>query len=137
MTEQRKPRVVLADDEGHSRMLIKAVMTSMKCEIAGEALNGREAVDLFKKEKPDLMLLDINMPLMTGKEALKEIMNYYQDAFVIMLTSVADMESVEKCLDMGAANYILKGTPVQEIKSIIKETWQTFRKKQKEGNADA
>jgi len=136
MTEQRKPRVVIADDEGHSRMLIKAVMTSMKCEIAGEALNGREAVDLFKKEKPDLMLLDINMPLMTGREALKEIMDYYQDAFVIMLTSVADMESVEKCLDMGAATYILKGTPVQEIKSIIKETWQTFRQKQKKGNAD-
>lgn len=137
MTEQGRPRVVLADDEGHSRRLIKAVMTSMKCEVVGEATNGQEAIDLFKDEMPDLLLLDINMPVKTGEEALREIIDHYPDAFVIMLTSVADMESVEQCINIGAANYIRKDTPVQEIKSIIKETWQAFRQKQKKGKPDA
>lgn len=137
MTEHGRPRVVLADDEEHSRRLIKAVMTSMKCEVAGEATNGQEAVDLFKSEMPDLLLLDINMPVKTGEEALREIIDHSPDAFVIMLTSVADMESVEQCINIGAANYIRKDTPVQEIKSIIKETWQTFRQKQKKGKPNA
>jgi two-component system chemotaxis response regulator CheY len=127
MTQSRKPRVLLADDEPHIRMLIKTVMRSMNCEVIGEALNGNEAIELFKKEKPDLLMLDINMPLRTGEEALKEIMTEFPDAFVIMLTSVSDLESVENCLSLGASNFIRKDTPIQEMKKIIKETWQASR----------
>lgn len=127
MTEKKKPRVLLADDESHIRMLIKMVMRAMNCEIVAEATNGREAVELFKKEKPDLLLLDINMPEKTGDEALKEIIADNPDAFVIMLTSVSDMKSVEHCLSLGAANFIRKDTPVEEMKKLIKETWTAFR----------
>lgn len=129
MADTGKPKVLLADDEAHLRMLMKTVMRSMNCEIIGEAKNGIEAVELFKKEKPDLLLLDINMPLKSGEEALKEITNEFPDAFVIMLTSLADMESVENCLALGAANYIRKDTPIEEMKDIIKETWAIFKKR--------
>ncbi len=128
MADPRKPRVLLADDETHLRILMKTVMTSMNCEIAGEAKNGVEAVELFKIEKPDLLLLDINMPEKTGEEALKEIIGEFPDAFVIMLTSLADMESVERCLTLGAANYIRKDTPLEEIKKTIKDTWALVKK---------
>ena len=128
MQAKIKPRVLLADDEAHIRALMKAVLTSMKCEIVGEAANGEEAVDLYFKEKPDLLLLDINMPRKTGEEALEEIMNAFSDAFVIMLSSVADMESVAKCIDLGASNFIRKDTPMAEMKKLIKETWDNFRK---------
>ena len=127
MLEKRKIRVGLADDEIHIRMLMKKVFTSMGCEIAGEAKNGTEAVELYRREKPDIMLLDINMPIKTGDEALRDIVSEFPDAFVIMLTSQADVESVQKCLDAGAANYIRKDTPIAELKEIIKETWKLMK----------
>ena len=127
MPEKRKIRIGLADDEIHIRMLMKKVFTSMGCEIAGEAKNGTEAVELYRREKPDIMLLDINMPIKTGDEALRDIVSEFPDAFVIMLTSLADVESVQKCLDAGAANYIRKDTPIAELKEIIKETWKLMK----------
>jgi two-component system chemotaxis response regulator CheY len=137
MEQKRKPRAAIADDERHIRMLLKTVLTKMNCEIIGEAANGQEAVDLFKKEKPDLLLLDINMPVKTGIEALQEIMADTPGAFVIILSSVADHESVQHSLKLGAVNYILKDTPLEEIKRIIKETWDEFRLKQKGDKKDA
>jgi two-component system, chemotaxis family, chemotaxis protein CheY len=126
MAQVKKPRVLIAEDESHSRLLLKAVLSSMNCEVVGEATTGAEAIELFRQLKPHLLLLDINMPNKTGDEALKEIMAEHPRAFVIMLTSVADLDSIERCLELGAANYIRKDTPVAEIKQAIKETWQAF-----------
>ena len=126
MTETRVPRIVIADDEMHIRVLIRKALTSMNYTVVGEATNGNEAVDLFKKERPDLILLDINMPFKSGQEALKEIIAESPDTLAIMLTSVSDMESVEKCIAAGATGYIRKDTPLAEIKSMISEVWQTY-----------
>jgi two-component system, chemotaxis family, chemotaxis protein CheY len=98
----------------------------MKCEVVGEATTGVEAIELFKQLRPHLLLLDINMPSKTGDEVLKEIMAEYPKAFVIIVTSVADQESIERCIQLGAANYIRKDTPIEEIRQTIRETWQTF-----------
>lgn len=126
MTETRVPRIVIADDEMHIRVLIRKALTSMNYNVVGEAANGNEAVDLFKKERPDLILLDINMPFKSGQEALQEIIAESPDTLAIMLTSVSDMESVEKCIAAGATGYIRKDTPLAEIKSMISEVWQTY-----------
>jgi len=127
MSEKKKIRVGLADDELHIRMLMKKFFQSINCDIAGEAKNGQEAVELYRREKPDIMLLDINMPVMAGDEALKAIISEFPDAFVIMLTSLADVENVQNCLENGAANYIRKDTPLAELKEIIKETWKIMK----------
>ncbi|GAF91156.1 unnamed protein product, partial [marine sediment metagenome] len=58
-----------------------------------------------------------------------EIIDEFPDAFIIMLTSTADMETVENCLAYGAANYIRKDTPIEEMKKIIKETWAIYKKR--------
>ncbi|MEI7671123.1 MAG: response regulator [Deltaproteobacteria bacterium] len=126
MTETRVPRIVIADDEMHIRVLIRKALTSMNYNVVGEAANGNEAVNLFKKERPDLILLDINMPFKSGQEALQEIIAESPDTLAIMLTSVSDMESVEKCIAAGATGYIRKDTPLAEIKSMISEVWQTY-----------
>ena len=123
MPEARKPRIIIADDEAHIRMLIKTVFKTMQADVVAEAKNGQEAVDLYRKEKPDLLMLDINMPVKTGPEALSEIRNDYPQAFIIMLTSVADMDTVQNCLEKGASSYILKDTPLNEMKRLIKEAW--------------
>jgi two-component system chemotaxis response regulator CheY len=131
MAPKRKPRILLAEDEPHSRVLMKAVLASLNCDVIGEAKTGVEAVELYKKLKPDLMLLDVNMPLKTGDEVLKEILSYFPKAFIIILTSVSDVGTITECLSLGAANYIRKDTPIAEIKAIIKETWSTFAQNQR------
>jgi two-component system chemotaxis response regulator CheY len=121
----RRPKVVIADDENHCRVLIKAVLASMNCDVVGEARTGDEAIELYRKHRPNLLLLDVNMPIKTGDEVLEELFSTFPEAFVIVLTSVTDMESIEKCLSLGAANYIRKDTPISEIKMIIKDTWKS------------
>ena len=101
-------------------------MNSMNCDVVGEAKNGEESLELYRKLKPHLLMLDVNMPLKTGDEVLKEIMQDFPNAFVIMLTSVVDLPTIEKCLSLGAANYIRKDLPLDEMKALIKETWKTF-----------
>ena len=70
-------------------------------------------------------MMDINMPLKTGEEALREIMAEFPEARVIMLTSVIESATVEKCIALGAAGYIRKDSPVDEIKAIINDTLQS------------
>jgi two-component system chemotaxis response regulator CheY len=123
MSEKAKLKVLIADDEPHIRLMLKTIMTSMNAQVAGEAQNGQEAIDLFKQEKPHITLLDINMPIKTGEVALAEIKSDTPDALVIMMTSVADVETIQKCIELGANSYILKDTPLQEIKKMIKEAW--------------
>jgi len=134
LNQNRKPRVVIADDETHIRSLIRIMMKSMNTEVVGEAKNGKEVVELFKKEKPDLLLLDVNMPGKSGTEALREIITDFPEAFVIMLTSVSDRETVEECIDIGASHYILKDTPAMEMKKIIKAAWIDFKQKKETSN---
>lgn len=122
-TNPRKITVLIADDESHIRILLRKVMESMGCQIVGEAANGSEAVELFRKTQPMLTLLDINMPVMTGKEALSLIIREFPSAIVIMLSSLSAMDIVKDCLELGATNYIRKDTPIAELKLHIKETW--------------
>ncbi|MCP4023108.1 MAG: response regulator [Desulfobacteraceae bacterium] len=123
MSNRKQVRVMVADDEMHIRMLIKQVLKSMNADIVAEAKDGGQAVEMYKEKCPNMIFLDINMPVKTGVEALKEIIKINQEAVVIMLTSVSDMETVSECIDAGAANYIRKDTPLEELKRLIKETW--------------
>lgn len=116
---QKTQKILVADDEFHMRMMISSLIKTMNIEVAGEAMNGAEAVSMYRKTMPDLTLLDINMPVKTGEEALREIMAEFPDARVIMLTSVADMQTVEACLNAGARNFIRKDSPLSEIKEAI------------------
>jgi two-component system, chemotaxis family, chemotaxis protein CheY len=127
MTTPKKMRTMIADDEAHVRKLIKSVLLSMNCEVVGEAANGRDAVEMFKELKPNILLLDINMPLKSGKEALGEILKRYSNAFVIMMTSLSDKETIEDCIKLGASGFIRKDIEIDEMKQIIRKTWQAYK----------
>jgi len=118
---------MIADDEAHVRKLIKNVLISMNCEVVGEAANGRDAVEMFKAFKPNILLLDINMPLKSGKEALGEILKRYSNAFVIMMTSLSDKETIEDCIKLGASGFIRKDIEIDEMKEIIRTTWRAYK----------
>lgn len=118
------PKILLVDDEQHIRLFIKTLLLSMKYEVVAEARNGEEAVNLYRRIRPDLVIMDINMPIKTGEDALREIMDEFPKAKVIMLTSSAEVETVTECLALGAVNFIRKDTPVNEIKAFIDNIWR-------------
>lgn len=127
MSAPKKMRAMIAEDEDHVRKLIKSVLSSMNCDVVGEATNGKDAIEMFKTLKPNMLLLDINMPLKSGKEALAEIRKRYANAFIIMLTSLADKETIEDCINLGASGFIRKDVPIDEMKDIIRRTWQAYK----------
>jgi len=126
MTATQKVRVLLADDEKHVRQLVKAILMPLNCEIVGEAENGAQAFDLYQQLKPDVVFLDVNMPVRDGKAALKDILGFNQNAVVIMLTSMSDANTVQAAVEQGAAYYIRKDTPPVEMRELIKDTWRQY-----------
>ena len=114
-------RVLLADDEIHIRYMIRNIIRGEGFVVVGEANNGEDALAQYRKLRPDLTLMDINLPLKNGDEVLSEIMQEDPDAKVVMLTMVADVETVRRCLELGAANYILKSNPIDTIRTLLHE----------------
>ncbi len=120
MSEQKpKRKIVIVDDEANIRFALKKLCQLLEVEVAGEGGSGEEAVALYAREQPDLILLDINMPRKNGDQALEEILKINPAAYVMMLTSVADMNTVRKCIALGARNYILKDNPLPKIKDML------------------
>jgi two-component system chemotaxis response regulator CheY len=123
VSEKRKVRVLLADDESHVRLFVKTVVSSMGCQVVGEATNGKEALELFDQTSPDLVLLDINMPVMDGIAALKALRVKSDKVAIVMLTSLASADIVEQCLEAGANYHLRKDLPLNELKQEIRDTW--------------
>jgi len=123
MSDERKVRVLLADDESHVRLLVRTVVSSLGYEVIGEAADGRKAVELFDTVSPDLVLLDINMPVMDGLAALRALREKSDTVAIIMLTSLASADVVEQSLQAGATYHLRKDLPVAELKEEIQEAW--------------
>jgi two-component system chemotaxis response regulator CheY len=115
----KKHNVVITDDEPHVRVFLRFAMNNMGLTVVGEAENGDQAVEIYRRLRPDLLLLDLNMPVKTGEAALREIRNEFPTARVVMLSSSADRESVEECAKLGAAFYIRKDCPFEEMQEIL------------------
>lgn len=126
MKEEQKVRVLIAEDEAHIRLLLRKIMEQMGASVVAEAVNGQQAVELFAQHRPHIVLMDVVMPVLNGKEAIKQIMAMERCAFIIVLSALSSMDVVKECLAMGAANYIRKDNPVDQIKHYIQETWQEF-----------
>lgn len=102
-------RVLIADDHHVVRRgLVFFLKTQPEIEIAGEAKNGREAVELIKTNKPDVVLMDLDMPEMNGIEATREIKKKYPDVKIMILTSFSDQDHVIPAIEAGASGYQLK-----------------------------
>lgn len=101
-------RCLVADDSAFARRNIASVLEKAGGSIVGEAANGLEAVELYTRLRPDLVVLDITMPQLDGVEALRKIMDQDRNAKVIIVSSVGHKEMVWKAICLGAKSFVTK-----------------------------
>lgn len=121
MSEAKQVKVLIVDDMQAMRAMSKSLVTALGAEVVGEAENGQLGFELYCAEKPDLVLLDIEMPVKDGISTLKAILAEDPKANVVMLTSVDNMMVVEDCLFAGARDYIRKDTSPDEMKTRLQK----------------
>ena len=116
-----KIRVVIADDHAVLREGIRALLSAAgDIEVVGEAADGKEAIDAFRKSRPDVVLMDVAMPGLGGLEASIEILGGDPAARILILSQYDDREYVSRFLKAGVAGYVLKKAAGSELVAAIR-----------------
>ncbi|MCF4967120.1 response regulator [Nostoc sp. CMAA1605] len=114
-------KVLLVDDQSLIRQGLRALLElEPDLEIIGEAENGEIALNLIAQLEPDVVLMDMRMPIMDGVAATKEIQKRFQGVKVLVLTTFDDEEYVKAALQYGAMGYLLKDTPSEELAVAVR-----------------
>jgi DNA-binding NarL/FixJ family response regulator len=114
-------RILIADDHAIVREGLRAVLGSEPdMEVVGEAITGKEVVERAAELRPDLILMDIQMPELNGIEATRRILGVNPSIGVVVLTMFADDDSVFSAMRAGARGYVLKGAPPSEILKVLR-----------------
>lgn len=114
-------RTILVDDHALVRSGLRVLIDQMpEVEVVGEAGNGREALALIQRERPEIVIMDIAMPEMNGLEALIRIKQTSPRIRVIMLSMYTSSEHVQKALDGGADGYIVKAAAQEELELAVR-----------------
>jgi two-component system, response regulator PdtaR len=119
--------VAIADDEPLIVALLTAVLKDAGYEVVGAAANGQEAVQLVAAKKPNVLLLDVHMPVMDGLQALAQI-NALGMTAVVMLTGDASPEVARQAMDLGAAGYARKPVDASTLPPMLETAWHHFQK---------
>lgn len=114
-------RIYLCDDAADYRRLLREVFAGeADLEVVGEGANGRECIENIARERPDVILLDINMPVMDGFAALPCLRKIAPDADVLVLSTAATPELEERALELGAVGYVQKPVDVFELPGTLR-----------------
>jgi len=121
MNSTRQIRILTVDDHPLLREGIASLIgTQSDMEIVGEASSGREAIEEFRKHRPDITLMDLQMPEMNGFEAIAQILSQFGDAKIIVLTTYSGDAQIFRALKAGAQGYLLKGLLRKELLETIR-----------------
>lgn len=119
--DEQKIRVLLADDQSLLRRGLAGLLNrNADMEVVGEAENGQQAVELAESLHPDVILMDVRMPLMDGVAAMQELARRGSSAGVIILTTFDDDEYIFQGLAAGARGYLLKDAEYDELSNAIR-----------------
>ncbi len=114
-------RILTVDDHPLMRAGVASFLaTEPGLQVVAEAANGEEALEKYRELRPDLVLMDLSMPVMDGLEATRAILEEFPDARIIVLTTYAGDEDVHRALDAGALGYLLKDMLVADILKVIR-----------------
>ena len=114
-------KVLIVDDAAFMRMMIKDILEKNGYEVIGEANNGLKAVELYKKERPDVVTMDITMPDMDGIQAVKEIKAMDPSAKIIMCSAMGQQTMVMDAIKAGAKDFIVKPFQSDRVLEAIKK----------------
>jgi len=122
----KKFKVLVVDDSAAMRMLITASLQDSEFDVVAAAKDGQEALQYFKDTAPDLVLLDIVMPGMSGVETLGHIMALNNNAVVIMASSMGTDDAVQGALKAGAKNFLQKPIEQEALLKVLRNTVNSF-----------
>ena len=112
-------KILICDDNAFMRKTLSTILKEGDHEVVGEAGDGREAIELFEKTTPDLVIMDITMPFMDGLQALKEILFIDPKAKVIMCSALGNQKTVIEAIRFGAKDFIIKPPVPQKVLEIV------------------
>lgn len=112
-------KVLIVDDAAFMRMMIKDILSKNGFEIVGEGCNGIKAIELYKKERPDVVTMDITMPEMDGIEAVKAIKAFDPTAKIIMCSAMGQQSMVMDAIKAGAKDFIVKPFQADRVLEAI------------------
>lgn len=113
-------KILFVDDSSFMRTILKGIVLKEPYVLAGEASNGREAVELFKELKPDLVTMDIVMPELDGIEAVKQIRALDPEAKIIMVSAMGQQSMVIDSIQAGARDFIIKPFQPSRVQEALK-----------------
>jgi two-component system chemotaxis response regulator CheY len=114
------PRVLIVDDAKFMRMMLNDLFTTSGLDVAGEAADGREAIQKYRELRPDVVTMDIMMPNTDGLQALKQILADDPEARVVIVSAMGHAGMVKEAMDLGAVDYIVKPFSPNRIVEILK-----------------
>ena len=114
-------RVLIVDDAKFMRTLVKDALVPSGHEIVGEAENGNEAVELYRKLKPDLVTMDITMREKDGIEAAEEILTIDSNARIIMVTALGQENLLTKAIKLGVRDFVVKPFPPERLQKAAEK----------------
>ena len=122
MIDEKKYRILIVDDHTLFRRGLRALIDSCeRFEVVGEATDGLEGVKMQQQLQPDAVLLDLDMPVMRGLEALPQMMNHNPQQVVLMLTVSEDGGDLVECMRLGARGYLLKNIDTEFLLDSIEK----------------
>lgn len=117
-------KILIVDDSIVMRKNLSSILKSAGHEVVGEATNGRQAVTLYSELEPDLVTMDISMPILSGVEAVKRIIKEDPKAKIVMISAVNQKKMVFNALNSGAKHYIVKPIEQKKVIAVVDEVLQ-------------
>ena len=116
-----KIRIIVVDDQSVVRQgFVALINTVADMEVVAEGINGEQAIELYRQHKPDVMLIDLRMPVIGGVEAITKIRQEFPEARLIVLTTYDGDEDIYRSLQAGAKGYLLKDMFFEELETAIR-----------------
>ncbi|MFE3572887.1 response regulator [Lysinibacillus sp. NPDC059133] len=117
--DEHVPTVLVVDDTLFMRVAISNMFTEWGYEVVGKAVNGKEAVAMYRELQPDLVTMDVTMPVMTGIAAVKEIIPEFPDAKIIMITALGQQKLIVEAIESGAKDFMTKPFEPERLKAVV------------------
>lgn len=112
-------KILIVDDSIIMRKNLEFILKNSNHQIVGQATNGKQAVELYKECKPDLVTMDISMPFMSGTDAVSEIISIDSSAKIIMISAINQKQLVFEAIKKGAKHYIVKPIDAENVIKTI------------------